>query len=406
MVTEILKCIITLTDKQTKAKNSCLYWYKNKTKPTFTIAGVAGSGKSTIISIIIQELGLNSNNVKFCAYTGMAANVLIRKGNPATTIHKLIYDPVEVIDEKTGRKKIVFKLKEKLDENIRLIVVDEVSMVSQKMLNELMSFGIPILATGDPKQLPPIGSGMNKLLDNPDIFLDEPLRQALDNPIIYIANLLRQGIMPDYGSYGGKVNIYRKDAFPSRVIEEADQILAGRNATVDNLNRFYRKNILNKQTFLPTNGEKLICLKNNWDLRIQEKGIENFLVNGLIGIVDEMKIQPRAKVFTMNFKPVYFEVENFRKVIGDSLVFSDPNCKDDYYIQENYNYEYIMRKPFEASQTKINKFTYAYCTTVYKSQGSEFGNVLYYDEVLRRDLYFEHFYTAVTRAKEDLSIVI
>lgn len=189
--------ILVLTDKQNYAKNSCVYWYKNKTKPTFTIAGVAGSGKSTIIEIIIEEMGLDKKNVRYCAYTGMASNVLIRKGNPATTIHKLIYDPIEVQDEKTKRKKIVFKLKETLDEDIRLIVVDEVSMVSQKMLDELLSFGIPILATGDPKQLPPIGSGMNKLLDNPDVFLDEPLRQALDNPIIYIANLLRQGIKPD-----------------------------------------------------------------------------------------------------------------------------------------------------------------------------------------------------------------
>lgn len=398
--------LITLTDKQNKGKNDCVYWFKNKTKPTFTIAGVAGAGKSTLIAFIIEELHLSPENVKFCAYTGMAANVLIRKGNPATTIHKLIYDLVEIIDEKTKKKKIIFKLKEKLDESIRLIVVDEVSMVSQKMLNELMSFGIPILATGDPKQLPPIASDMNDLLSHPDVFLDEPLRQALDNPIIYIANMLRQGIKPQHGSYGGKVNIYRRDAFPPHIIGDADQILAGRNKTVDNLNKFYRKHVLDKEIWLPTNGEKIICLKNNWDLRICERGIENYLVNGLIGITDNIKVQPRAKTFTIDLRPMYFEKEFFRKAYGDSLLFFDPLCKDDDYIEENYPYEHLMRNPLQASEIKINKFTYAYAITVYKSQGSEFNNVLYYDEMLRKDLYFQHFYTAVTRAKDELNIVL
>lgn len=398
--------LIVLTDKQNNAKNKCIYWYKNKTKPTFTIAGVAGSGKSTIIEIIIEEMGLSKNNVAYCAYTGMASNVLIRKGNPATTIHKLIYDPVEVTDEKTKKKKIVFVLKENLEENIKLIVVDEVSMVSQKMLDELMSFGVPILATGDPKQLPPIGSGMNHLLDNPDVFLDEPLRQALDNPIIYIANLIRQGIKPQVGSYGGKVNIYNRERFPSHLIEEANQILAGRNATVSNLNKFYRANVLGLNNLHPIEGEKLICLKNNWDLRIQENQIENYLVNGLIGIADNIKAFPKNKTFTMDFKPIYFDKTQFKKVIGDSLMFTDSGCKDDYYVQENYPYEALMRKPLEASQTRINKFDYAYAITVYKSQGSEFDRVLYYDEMLRKDLYFEHFYTAVTRAKDTLDILL
>lgn len=405
-MSEIARLIITLTDKQNSAKNKCLNWYKTRYKPTFTIAGVAGSGKSTIIRVIIEELGLGRENVAYCAYTGMASNVLIRKGNPATTIHKLIYDPVEIEDEKTKKKKIVFKLKEQLDENIRLIVVDEVSMVSQKMLDELISFNIPILATGDPKQLPPIANDMNKLLASPDVFLDEPLRQALDNPIIYIANQLRQGIVPQYGSYGGRVNIYKSDRFPVEALTEADQILAGKNRTVENLNKFYRANVLGKNTLLPTEGEKIICLKNNWDLRIQEKGIENYLVNGLIGTVSNMKIQPKAKLFTCDLKPIYFEKEQFKKIYGDSLIFSDPNCKDKYYVEENYPYESLMRRPLEVGQVKINQFTYAYCITVYKSQGSEADKVLYYDEVLNKRLYFEHFYTAVTRAKEYLDIVI
>ena len=400
--------LITLTNNQNKIKNEAVKWYKSgmsRLKPIFVIAGVAGSGKSTLLKFIIDELNLQPDNIAFTAYTGMAANVLIRKGHKATTIHKLIYDVVKVKNEKTGILETKFKLKERLPENIKLIVVDEVSMVSEKMMNELMSFGLPILALGDPFQLPPIMNNMCKALDTPDGMLNEPLRQALDNPIIWFSNQLRHKIMPAYGQHGDTVHMYHRNSFPEELLINADQILAGKNDTVKSLNTYYRTYILGKKSIYPTNGEKLICLKNNWDLFISENNIENFLVNGLMGYIDNTKLKPKTKTFSVDFMPTYFDKTSFKEILGDALLFNDSGCKDDKYIQNNYPEVYLMRKPYMLSQTKINKFDFGYTITVYKSQGSEFNNVLYYDEMLRRDLYYQHFYTAVTRAKETLNII-
>lgn len=78
--------------------------------------------------------------------TGKAANVLKNKGCPnATTVHKLLY-----YANKNKEGEFVFKPKERLDGNYKLIVVDEVSMLPEEMWYQLLSHGIHVLALGDP----------------------------------------------------------------------------------------------------------------------------------------------------------------------------------------------------------------------------------------------------------------
>lgn len=144
---------ITPTDLQNKGIQLAKNWYLNESniKPVFIINGYAGTGKSTLVRFIIKELNLNTENVVFAAYTGMATSVLLRKGNKnCSTIHKLIYDCLAYDDPETRKKKFKFTLKDHLDESIKLIVIDEFSMVGGKILDDLLSFKVPILALGDP----------------------------------------------------------------------------------------------------------------------------------------------------------------------------------------------------------------------------------------------------------------
>jgi MFS family permease len=63
------------------------------------IAGFAGSGKSTLVQFIIQELHIPESKIAYVAYTGKAALVLKSKGCPgATTAHKLLYHTTELPD--------------------------------------------------------------------------------------------------------------------------------------------------------------------------------------------------------------------------------------------------------------------------------------------------------------------
>ena len=178
-----------LTKKQQEGLNTAVDRYKNKEAYT-CIAGYAGTGKSTLISFIIEALNLKHKEVAYVAFTGKAANILSRKGCPnATTAHKLLYKAIPL---PTGG----FRFEEKFlgDSGLKVIVVDEVSMLPIEMWNLLLKHGIYVIAAGDPGQLPPVDKDSdNHVLDKPHIFLDEIMRQAQDSEIIRLSMWIREG---------------------------------------------------------------------------------------------------------------------------------------------------------------------------------------------------------------------
>lgn len=365
------------------------------------------SGKSTLLSFIIAELGLQDYEVAYCAYTGMASLVLIRKGLNATTIHRLIYIPVEVLDKETKKTKIIFKLKDNLPSEIKLIVVDEGSMVSEEMMSDLLSFNIPIMMLGDFFQLQPVGGKMNRFMTMTQYgVLDEPLRQALDSPIIWLSDQVRHGNIPKVGTYGDDVRVYHKSDFPEEILIESDQVIAGKNHTCSYLNKLIRIKFKGIKSRYPVDGDRLICVKNNWSKAISEGLLESYLVNGLIGTVSNLYYDNTKKLFKCNFKPIFMENTSFTGLLGDKLVFDDMECKDENHVISDYKSVAVKRHQLYSAGVNIDKFMYGNAITVYKMQGSQEKHITYVDEILRRDIYLNHFYTAVTRAEEKLDIVL
>ena len=147
-----------LTGQQQEARNKIIEWYTSleaEKRQLFLLQGFAGTGKTFLINHIIDDLGLLPHEVAYGTFTGKAASILIQKGRDAATIHRLIYTPVEEeYETKIGSEtikghRIKFVKKDKIS-NYKLIIIDEVSMVDNIMMKDLLSFGIPVLATGDP----------------------------------------------------------------------------------------------------------------------------------------------------------------------------------------------------------------------------------------------------------------
>lgn len=376
------------------------------------------SGKTYISKRISEELNIFEENVKFVAYTGAAAGMLSKKGLEATTVHKLIYNPasVERTDEETGRKweEIIFNLKSPEDfEKVRLIIIDEASMIDMELFKDIKTFQKPIILLGDKNQLPPPNNNesLYKYLQNPDFHLDEPIRQNEDSYIFKLSKDIIEGNGLEYGTYnGGEVKIIRKDELDIDYMQEVDQVLAGKNITVQSLNKLYRKKFMGISDPSPINNDKVICLKNNWSREICENGIPQSLTNGLIGHVSNIqKLATLAEYDSMTFKPSHFKETNFNEVFFDRLYFEKDIRSDDYFYQNYKDYKGLIYKRKNLMETlnfKIDKFNYAYAITVYKSQGNEFDSVLYIDEFLNKKIYLNHIYTAVTRAKKKLIIAI
>jgi len=384
------------TNEQEEAIRRAKKWWKKQDKQVFEISGCAGSGKSTIVYYLIDELGLDHSDVLFVAYVGKAALVLSQKGNNAKTIHSAIYDAVEVpkYDENGNpilvNNRIVmiteFMKKARLYGDIKLIVVDEAGMVPEKLALDLLSFDIPIIALGDNNQLDPV-FGERFFLVKPDATLTKPMRQALDSPIIYLAQRAMHGKPIKIGKYGNNCYVIDKSMITDNMLIKSDVVICGRNKTRAELNNHIRHDILKIDTEFPKIGEKLMCTQNNWNRCISN---DIYLINGMTGFV----------------KDVYLDTYNGRSLTID---FQPDFIKDDYFKKVKIDYANLIAKPEDRTGKRsfYDKFEYGYAATTHKVQGSEFDKVFIYNEPYgTADFRCKVLYTAITRAKKFLIIAL
>lgn len=391
-----------LTNKQEEGLKIAVARYKAHESYTI-ISGYAGSGKSTLIRFIIDALGISEEFICFAAYTGKASQVLKEKGNPnPMTLHKLLYKP---IPKRDGG--FIFKPKEDL-EGLLLVVVDEVSMVPGSMWNLLLSYGVHVIALGDPSQLPPVDKkDTQDVLAHPHIFLDEIIRQAYDSEIIRLSMWIREGkSLSDYQGSNQEVMIV--DRLNEGMLTWADQILCATNKTRTSLNKQYR-NLLGFGA-QPQIGDKIISLRNQWDfgsLSIDPAP----LTNGSIGVITECnrdyfsfprEIVPEGSVPILWTNMTDECGENFMSIPIDycSLFKGKKFLRDDQEGRIRLSKKKDMDPlPFE--------FAYAYAITVWKYQGSQNNKILLFEEDFPFDeeTHKRYLYTGITRAVDKIVIV-
>lgn len=389
---------IELTDEQESLKKEIIRWYRNFPygKPYYYYSGAAGTGKTTVIHSVIVELDLDISEVISCAYVGKAVLVLMRHGLPASTIHSLIYTPrltthkEFVLDDfgnpkEIKKRKMEFVLKDKLPEKIKLIIVDECAMVNDSIREDIMSFGIPIIMTGDQNQLPPV-FGTSSILDNPDFVLTKIMRQAEGDPIVYLSQCILNDIPLEYGIYG-KSKVVPSITIDKNILTDYDMILCGKNKTREELNNRIREEVLHYNDPKPRLGDKIICRKNNW----QESLNGIYLTNGLVGYITEIDYCSLYRdIVYIDFRPDFME-DSFEKL---SLDYK--------YLKADWS----ERKDYGFGFNDLERFEYAYAITTHLSQGSEYSDVLYMDEYFHDQLTLKRLrYTAITRARDSITYV-
>ncbi len=372
-------------------------WYKYSSELVFQYCGLAGTGKSLVLSEIIKKLGIPRERIATMAYTGAAAIVLRQKGiDNAKTIHSWLYKPVEsyiydqdgkvVMDEYLNRPKFHLTFEPKPLDNIDLIVIDEASMVPMNMKSEIESRGIKIIATGDLGQLPPVADEPAYLYDGDVMKLTKIFRQSEDSGIVYIADRVRKGLPVAKGRYN-EVIVIDEDELTDEMVMMSDVVLCGKNKTRDFINNKIR--YLNGfKGDLPVFGDVLVCRKNNWT--IEENGIN--LANGLRGrVANHPSVEGfDGRTFTIDFLPDGFD-----------SCFEELKCDYKYLVAPTNQKNYIKNDRFGRGE----KMEFGYCLTTHLSQGSQYRNVIYIEEFLSQDIQNRLNYTGVTRATNSLIYV-
>ncbi|EJN04037.1 ATP-dependent RecD-like DNA helicase [Phyllobacterium sp. YR531] len=372
-----------LSPQQDEALQAVSKWLKGGRSPIFRLFGYAGTGKTTLARYFAEHI---EGDVQFAAFTGKAAQVLRSKGaRNARTLHSLIYRPrgeEAVENETTGKTSIAptFSLNRQSPvAKAKLIVVDECSMVDEQLGRDLMSFGTPILVLGDPGQLPPISGGGFFTEHEPDFLLSEIHRQARDNPILRLALDVREGRDFDLGDYGAAKVIAKSDVTQELVLG-ADQVLVGTNRTRKRYNQRLRE-LKGFSAAFPQAGDKLVCLRNDpakgllngslWKVMTSSRETVKPGINLLIAPEDEEPGRGVAKIKLLKAQ------------------FDDPDVE----------IPWQMKKRFD-------DFDYGYALTTHKAQGSQWNEVVLFDESYAfRDTRDRWLYTAITRAAERLTVV-
>src|SRR5688572_28308376 len=365
------------TPHQDAALKAVAGWLKARpgeagTPQLFRLFGYAGTGKTTLARHLAAHI---DGEVKFAAFTGKAALVMRAKGcGGASTIHSLIYRARE-----SGEETPNFELWDDAPASkAKLIVIDECSMVDAELGRDLMSFGVPVLVLGDPAQLPPVQGGGFFTDVEPDAMLTEVHRQAQDDPIVRLSMQVRNRERLALGEYGLTSVVRRADFDPQRALE-TDQILVGRNAT----RRAYNGRMRERRGFtdpLPQTGDKLVCLRNN-----RKKGLFN---GGLWNVAEKPKA--RRQILRLHLKAD----EGYS---GKGVKVSvRPEC----FAGRIEELDWQLRK-------KHDEFDYGYVLTVHKAQGSQWDDVVLFDESFAfPDSRERWLYTGITRAAKRLTIVV
>ena len=373
-----------------------LTWYKEESdqKSFITLGGYAGTGKTTLIAILRKLLYKQDEKLKvaFAAYTGKAARVLktylkindvLYKKDSVGTIHSLIYSPIE-----NERHEIV-GWKEKDEVKFDLIIIDEASMVDQRIWRDLLSYKVPIIAIGDHGQLPPVQGSFN-LMENPELKLETIHRQAENNPIIKLSIMARETGKIPIANYGNGVRKLSKfDPDTQEILESYFQsfnhetmILCGYNNSRIRLNNYLRQ-ILGFESAEPEAGDRLICLRNN-----HKKGI----LNGMLGTLQRINKEGD------DFYHLKIDFDD------EDQIFEGLAVAKQFGASRSLNYG----KEFRQLTLKADLFDFAYALTVHKAQGSQESRVIVFEERFKQmsdDDWKKWLYTAITRAEEELIIV-
>ena len=413
---------IELSEEQSIVCDRILEWWgphNDRWSPGWqqyiTLGGYAGTGKTTLISYISNAIRYISNkqsfNIAFLAYTGKASHVLKVKmmessalqGNDfCGTIHRVMYYPKlrDVIIGGVVRKVIVGWEKKDDLEYYDLIIVDEASMVNRDIWDDLLTYKLPIIAVGDHGQLPPVGSNFN-LMETPQLILKEIHRQAKESPIIRLSKQIRETgslNLPYPNTNYSKTFLMDwndpncKSVFEKIEFDEDIVCLCGYNQTRVKLNDIIRK----KYNYIleePYPGERIICLRNNYDT-----GIMNGQIGKLIWCLPEGQHLLDGTIMMDGYEDPFVLLIH----LGG---FGQPSYNGLFEGNLNKQFKKELQKHEISS---LDFFDYGYAITVHKSQGSEWNRVVLFpqrNKYQTDDEYRRWLYTAVTRAKEKLFVI-
>lgn len=425
----------------------------------FVLKGYAGTGKTSVISSLVNSIPQLGKKTVLLAPTGRAAKILaLYSGKTASTIHRKIYMHTMLPN---GMVKI--SLRQNLHKNT-LFIVDEASMIqgerisdelnlfsSCNLLDDLMEYvfssNCRLLLAGDTAQLPPVGLQMSPALDvrylkstYPVIAdsyeLNEVVRQEKESGILANATLLRESIdtqkfQPPFfrlGSYrdivrinGSELEDALNNSIHGRGVDNT-VIITRSNKRANLFNREIRNRILFRDHAINA-GDLLMVVKNNY-FWLSSESQAGFIANG--DMIEVLRVRKLEELYGCRFADVLIRLVDYpdepeqdvklllNTIDSESAALTRDESRNlfesvmqDYVhiTSRNERFQLIRTNPYlNALQVK-----YAYALTCHKTQGGQWNDVFVEQGYLNDDQldreYLRWLYTAITRASSKVYLL-
>ncbi len=424
---------------------------------TFLLKGYAGTGKTTLIGVLVKNLTKAKKRSVLLAPTGRAAKVISNYSKKqAFTIHKKIYFP------KSEKGSVSFSLQNNKHRDT-IFIVDEASMIPDinqdsrlfengSLLDDLMQYvysgnNCKLLLIGDTAQLPPVHLSISPALDarilesqyNREVInieLNEVVRQQKDSGILKNATKIREhideGFFDTFKFFGAQFpDIIRpvdgqeimdaiSDSY-SALGNEGTVIIVRSNKRANLYNQSIRERILFQESELSP-GDYLMVVKNNY-FWVDDTSEAGFIANG--DIVEVLEIFAFKDLYGFRFAEVKVRMVDYPNMkpletvlLLDTLTSETPSLT---YEESNSLYQEVM-KDYASEKSKYKKFLavkknkyfnalqvkFSYAITCHKSQGGQWNTVFVEQPYLPNGVdkeYLRWLYTAITRAQEKLYLI-
>lgn len=424
----------------------------------FVLKGYAGTGKTTLLSSLVNQLPFVHRKYVMLAPTGRAAKVISNYAKqPAYTIHKKIYYPKK--DKNSG---LAFTMQTNKHKNT-IFIVDESSMISDNitdatmythgsLLDDLMYYvysgqNCKLIIVGDTAQLPPVGMDESPALNEDklslqyqmkveSIELTEVMRQEEDSGILYNATELREQLHQEFYDFfefdvkpfkdivrltdGYETMDAIHEAYSRKGSEETIFIVRS-NKRANQYNQQIRMRILDIESEISP-GDYVMVVKNNY-FWLKDSKTTDFIANG--DVMEILQIYKYHELYGFRFASVRVRMIDYPDLIPfDTIVLLDTLSSESAsltYEQSNKLYQEIlldyqdeitayrrMQKVKNNEYFNALQIKFAYAVTCHKSQGGQWDTVFIEQPYLPNGIdkdYMRWLYTALTRAKEKVYLI-
>jgi exodeoxyribonuclease-5 len=389
------------------------------------LRGYAGTGKTYLVSRLVEQLLDEDCAVTVCAPTHKAVQVLSEELGDAPvqmqTLHSFLGLRLKPTED--GEYELVAEEERNFTEGI--VIVDEASMIGREEWSHIEDapFWVQWLFVGDPAQLPPVNEEPSPALDVPGPTLETIHRQAADNPILELATKIRTGADGRFGSTfedGKGVAVTRnREEFLDSVLRAFDteafaedathaRMLAYRNKTVRRYNREIRAERYGADADRFVEGEWLVGtetwfhdgvqrLTNSEEVRVKKATVDTFEADDQSEwTVWELKVRTPGRGLT---RTVHVLHEDEFERYEERLERRRERAQDD---PSKWDRFFELREQFA-------RVDYAYATTVHRAQGSTYDTVFVDHRDVRVCRGKEQealLYVAVTRPSRRLALLV